>query len=105
MILCWKKLFYRSAQLDILKGEHERILVTCWNVRLPRKKSYKVAGAGGMKEGLNVPNIILKCLKLHTATNTQNLFYLDLAVKHRKLGKTLPNEFKTTVVLVFLLKQ
>lgn len=48
----------------------------------PRQESYKVAGAGGMEEGLNVPQITLKCLELHASADTQNLFDLHIAAKH-----------------------
>lgn len=52
----------------------------------PRQNSYKVAGAGGMEEGLNVPETTLKCLELHASADAQNLLDLDLAAKHRNTG-------------------
>lgn len=52
-------------------------------VILPRQHSYKVAGAGGMEEGLNVPEFALKRLKLHPSADTQNLLDLHLAAKYR----------------------
>lgn len=52
-------------------------------VILPRQDSNKVAGAGRMEEGLNVPELALKRLKLHPSADTQNLLDLHLAAKHR----------------------
>lgn len=61
----------------------------------PRQNSYKVAGAGGMEEGLYVPETTLKCLELHASADTQNLLDLDLAAKHRNTGFKVQNARKT----------
>lgn len=53
----------------------------CVCVNTPRQDSYKVAGAGGMKEGLDVPELTLKRLQLHPSADTQNLLDLHLAAK------------------------
>lgn len=39
----------------------------------PRQDPHKVAGAGGMEEGLNVPQLALKRLKLRPPADAQNL--------------------------------
>lgn len=60
-----------------------------WNqacVISPRQNSHKVAGAGGVEEGPNIPETALKHLQLHTSADPQNLLDLDFAAKHRNVG-------------------
>ena len=49
----------------------------------PRQDPYEVAGAGGMEEGLNVPEVTPECLKLRPSADTQNPLDLHLAAKRR----------------------
>lgn len=70
-----------------MKIEHFSMFV-CVRVISPGQNSYKVAGAGGMEQGLNVPETALKCLELHASADTQNPLDLDVAAWHRNIGFT-----------------